>query len=143
MLHAFREDMTLRTYNQILSHIFEGIAYNRELPVLLDIDVEKRHTGPLFLEADDGTESLAVLTDTEGLERHTFLWVKIRELIRECEDNEKCDGFVFNHNREDLFSLPLTLLQAAIHAGHQVAVDEIRKETERIAEERGAVRPRA
>ena len=133
VIHSYIEDPASESYDRILCHVVEGIANDSKLPTLIDVDVDEHHVGPLFIEYEDGSESLALTTEEDEI---PAMGMKIRTLIHECEQNEKCDGFIFNYGKENSFFLPLRLLQTAIRAGYQIAIDEIEEDEESMTKER-------
>lgn len=122
MLHAYVEEPAAENYELILCHVFKGIADGNKLPVLVDVDPENHNVGPLFIGFEDGTQSLAVMTDPE---EDAAVAYKIRALIRECEKNGNCDGLLFNYGKDHCVHLPLKLIQAAIRAGRQIEREEL------------------
>lgn len=133
LLQSYIESPASETYDQILCHIFDGIANDNKLPVLIDSAADVHDKMPLFIRYEDGSESLALITDAEQI---PVTGVKIRTLIQKCEQNENCRGLVFNYGMDNGFYIPLALLQAAIRAGYQTAISEIEEEAEGLHAER-------
>ena len=121
MLRSYAEAPNPETHIRILCHVFEGIAHDNKLPAPIDVDPDAHYIGPLFVEFEDGTEALALMTAEDGIPTMGF---RFSSLIRECEQNGKCGGILFNYGKDNSFYLPWAVLQAAIQAGRQIAAEE-------------------
>ncbi len=120
------------TFEGILETFFNGIKENRIIKVLYDIDVEKQEVAPAVIEFEDGTVALLVLTnmseDTEAYAVPTSL----RSLVKEMGRIENCDGIIFNPGSDDIF-FSRRLIESALGAGYQIAMDEIEEEAALLA----------
>ena len=107
----------------VLNGIFEGIEQNYSLPCLAKMD-DDGNFSIKFAVDDLGRESVAALTRLNGEEQSIIADVKMRSLLRIMVENE-CEGIVLNPGGEHEFTVPKMLLAYALHAGYQMALDDM------------------
>ena len=120
------------TFEGILETFFNGIKDNRNIKVPYDIDVEKQEAAPAVIEFEDGTVALLVLTNmSEDMEAYAVP-TSLRSLVKEMGRKENCDGIIFNPGSDDIF-FSRRLIESALSAGYQIAMDEIEEEAAVLA----------
>ncbi len=119
----------------LLCVIFEGIAENYSLPTTTELNAEDMTFAPMFIGAENGIESLVVLTDLNGEELSVTANVKFRALLNLILSRESCVGIVFNPGTEKEYFIPKTLLHYAVLAGYRMAEDDYADEEEEETDE--------
>ena len=107
----------------VLNGIFEGIEQNYALPCPAKMD-DDGNFSIMFAVDDQGKESVAALTRLDGEEQPIIADVKMRSLVRIMVENE-CEGIVLNPGGEHEFTVPKMLMAYALHAGYQMALDDM------------------
>ena len=107
----------------VLNGIFEGIEQNYSLPCLAKINDDGDFLIK-FVADDRGRESVAALTRLDGEKNSIIADVKMRSLVRIMAEND-CEGIVLNPGGEHEFTVPKMLLAFALHAGYQMALDDM------------------
>ena len=107
----------------VLNGLFEGIEQNYTLPCLAKMDGDGNFS-IMFAVDDRGKESVAALTRLDGEAQPIVADVKMRSLVRIMVEND-CEGIVLNPGGEHEFTVPKMLLAYALHAGYQMALDDM------------------
>lgn len=123
VIGEYCEDPCPNRLYSVLNGIFEGIDQNYTLPCPAQLHENDEFT-IMFAVDDKGGESVVALTQLNGEEQPIVADVKMRSLVKimaECD----CEGIVLNPGAEHEFTIPKMLLAYALHAGFQMAVDDM------------------